>query len=295
MKQTLPVRRLVPAMTEDEALGLTNRPTLLAPSDVDHIVTTSEIGLRPDGTPLYILIKNVIPYPLCVSAYPVALAVAGHSISGGTRAIAAGSFMEPRMRKDGTKGKRYEVAFRPHLAGAKDGIVGYYSDRRPHGNMSCRLTAFAADRWQEFEGLLPLIRKAAEVFREYLPERFAVQAAAASRIERKFVIEGTPFTTITINRNWQTAAHLDEGDLQSGFGVLTVLTAGEFSGGELVFPQFRIGVCFKMQDVLLCDVHQVHGNLPIVGIEGEYERVSLVLYQRGRGCVSSCVTSRASK
>jgi hypothetical protein len=48
-------------MTEDEAIDLTNRPTLLTRGDVDHIVTTSEIGLKPDGQPLYILIKNIIP------------------------------------------------------------------------------------------------------------------------------------------------------------------------------------------------------------------------------------------
>jgi hypothetical protein len=280
MIQTLSVRHLAPAMTEEEAFGLTNRPTLLIPTDVDHIVCSSELGLRPDGTPLYVFIKNFIPYPLCVSAYPVALAVAGNPVIGGTRAIAAGSFMAPRTRTDGTKGKRYEVAFQPHLEGAKNGIAGYYSDRHLQGKLDCRLTAFAAERSDEFEELLPLTRKAAEAFREYLPERYGVQAEAASRIDKRFVIEFTPFTTITINRNWQTAAHLDEGDLQSGFGVLTLLTAGEFSGGELAFPKYRIALDLKMQDVLLCDVHEVHGNLPIVGTQGDYERVSLVFYLR---------------
>src|SRR5664280_890704 len=59
---------------------------------------------------------------------------------------------------------------------------------------------------------LPLIRAVDSVFQEYLPERYAAQAGAASRIGKSFLIDCLPFTTVTINRNWQTAVHLDEGD-----------------------------------------------------------------------------------
>jgi hypothetical protein len=267
-------------MSAEEALDLTNRPTLITPADVDCIVTESEIGLKPDGTPLYLLIKNIIPYEFCMAAHPVALRVATRPIAGGTRAIAAGSYMEPRTRKDGSKGKRYEVAFQPHLEGAKDGIAGYVADRHPDGKMNCRLTSFSKQHWDEHMEFIPLTRKVAEVFHDYLPGFYAVQAAAASLIDQNFVIEGTPFTTITINRNWRTAAHMDEGDLHSGFGALTVLAAGAFLGGELGFPRYRIAVDFTMQDVLLCDVHEVHANLPIIGTEGEFNRISFVFYLR---------------
>jgi hypothetical protein len=125
------------------------------------------------------------------------------------------------------------------------------------------------------------------VFREYLPERYAAQAGAASRIDKSFLIDGLPYTTVTINRNWQTAVHLDEGDFHEGFGALTLLTAGDFTGGELAFPQYRVAVDYRMQDVLLADVHEPHCNLPIVGSEGEYERVSLVLYFR-EGMLKAC-------
>ena len=49
MKGTLPVRQLVTAMSEDEAIDLANRRTLLTRGDVDHVATSSEMGLRPDG------------------------------------------------------------------------------------------------------------------------------------------------------------------------------------------------------------------------------------------------------
>jgi hypothetical protein len=277
MRDTLPVRHLVPAMTESEALDLTNRPTFLARTDVDHIVTTSEVGRKPDGTPLYICIKNVIPYEYCAAAYPIALRIANAPITN--RPIAAGAYMDPRTRKDGSKGNRSEVPDLPHLKGAKNGIAGFYSDRQS-GTLACRLTSFATHDWQQFEEVLPLTRKVDEMFRTYCPERYAAQAEAKSRIDQRFVIPGTVFTTVTINLNFRTAAHLDEGDFHDGFGALTLLTAGEFSGGELAFPRYRIAVDYRMQDILLCDVHEVHGNLPIVGIPESYARLALVFYLR---------------
>jgi hypothetical protein len=281
MKRNITVRRLVPALTEDEAIDLTNRPTLLTRSDVDHIVTTSEIGLKPDDEPLYVFLKNVIPYEFCVAAYPVALSAASAPVIGGTRAIAAGAYMQPRVRKDGTQGKRHEVPDLPHLKGAKNGVIGFFD--RPQ----CRQTAYTAQHWERFLETLPLIRAVDSVFQEYLPERYATQAEAARCIDKAFLIDGKPYTTVTINRNWQTAVHLDEGDFKSGFGALTMLTAGDFSGGELVFPQYRVAVNYRMQDVLLADVHEPHGNLPILGTTGEYERVSLVLYFR-EGMLRAC-------
>lgn len=95
MRDTLPVRHLVPAMTEREALDLTNKPTFLARTDVDHIVTTSEVGVKPDGTLLYVRVNNVIPYEYCAAAYPVAQRIATAPITN--RPIAAGAYMERRL------------------------------------------------------------------------------------------------------------------------------------------------------------------------------------------------------
>jgi hypothetical protein len=48
----------------------------------------------------------------------------------------------------------------------------------------------------------------------------------------------------------------------------------------LVFPQYRVAVDLGTRDVLLADVHEWHGNTPLVGAGGEYERVSCVFYYR---------------
>jgi hypothetical protein len=95
-----------------------------------------------------------------------------------------------------------------------------------------------------------------------------------------WVVPGTAFTTITVNMNFRTAVHKDAGDLKQGFGVLSVLEAGDYSGCYLVFPQYRVAVDMRSADVLLCDVHEWHGNTPLVGKKGKYQRISVVLYYR---------------
>jgi hypothetical protein len=232
------------------------------------------MGVRPDGEPLYLLIKNAIPDEICRAALPVALRAASDPIIGGSRAVAAGAYMELRTRKDGTTANYFEVPFMPHLVGAKNGIMGFFD--KPQ----CRLTDFSARDWEQFQETWPLIRRVNEIYRIYHPERFANQAEAVSDVDEKYIIPGTVFSTITVNLNFLTACHLDEGDFERGFGALTMLSQGEFWGGELAFPRYRVAVDYRMGDALLCDVHQVHANLPIRGFEGEYARLALVCYLR---------------
>jgi hypothetical protein len=93
----------------------------------------------------------------------------------------------------------------------------------------------------------------------------------------------TPFTTITCNKSWRTAAHVDKGDLKEGFGVMCCL--GDFEGCDLVFPRYRTAVRYREGDVILADVHQVHGNTPLLRPDGsvpevgrEPERLVCVFY-----------------
>jgi hypothetical protein len=288
MEHSFKVRRLVPALTDNQVKDLIKKFTLLTISHVDAIVTTTEIGLRPDGSVLDLLLKGVLPYDVCAAAYPVALSAAQSPVIGGSRAQAAGAPMKPRTRKDGSLGNRLEVPYMPHLEGAKNGVLGYYD--KPH----CRETSYTAKNFSRFAEILPLVHVVDSLFRQHVPERHSAQQHAAQLLDDRFIIGGTTaYTTMTVNRNWQTAVHQDKGDLKSGFGTLCCLSAGEFSGGQLVFPRYRIAIDFRMQDVLLCDVHEAHGNLPIVGVKGEYERVSIVFYFRA-AMLKKCSAIRAT-
>lgn len=58
-------------------------------------------------------------------------------------------------------------------------------------------------------------------------------------------------------------------------------------GGTLVFPKWNLGFNLSTGDVLLCNVHELHGNLPLIGEPGKYQRLSCVFYYREK--LQDCV------
>jgi Oxygenase domain of the 2OGFeDO superfamily len=143
------------------------------------------------------------------------------------------------------------------------------------------------NHWEQFGStVLPYIQAVDRSFRTHMPERHAAQLSVASTTPG-YAIEGTSFSTVTVNLNFATACHRDSGDLSEGAGVITCFTLGKFTGGTLVFPKWNLGFNLSTGDVLLCNVHELHGNLPLVGEPGKYQRVSCVFYYREK--LQDCV------
>ncbi len=117
-------------------------------------------------------------------------------------------------------------------------------------------------------------------YSELMPEHYALQREVADNTAQDFVIKDTAFTTITVNKNWQTAVHTDKGDFEKGFGNLVVLREGLYKGGYFVIPQWAVAFDMQNCDLLLCDVHQWHGNTPITKVDEKATRISLVMYYR---------------
>lgn len=159
----------------------------------------------------------------------------------------------------------------------KNGIVGYMdgNGRFPY----CRLTAFNMNEPDKFNAAMPMIQTVDSVFAASLPDRYAAQQAVVQQTSDDFYISGTVFTTLTVNMSFVTAIHQDAGDLKAGFGVMSALRAGDFSGCYTCFPQYRVAADMQTGDVLLADVHEWHGNTPLHAT-GRYERLSLVYYYR---------------
>ena len=156
------------------------------------------------------------------------------------------------------------------------GVAGYYSryPRIPYG----RATSFTEKNPDSFEKSFKYLQKLDHCFRELLPERWAAQRAAADRLDPNFVISNTVFTTLTVNHNFRTAAHLDAGDLASGFSNLSALGKG-WGGAELVLPEYRAAVKLAPNDLLLVANHTaMHGNLPLTGKKND--RMTIVAYFR---------------
>lgn len=168
------------------------------------------------------------------------------------------------------------------------GVAGFYDryPRYPYG----RVCSYNHKNPELFEKSFPYIRKLDKLFRELLPERYGAQLAAASRLDSKFRIGGdTVFTTLTVNKTFRTAAHLDAGDLAEGFSNLGVILPPEgkgYKGGYLVLPEYRVAINVRPGDLLLIANHSaIHGNTPILPESDDccpdcIVRMSIVAYFR---------------
>ena len=168
-------------------------------------------------------------------------------------------------------------------------IIGYFDKLSPKQkelmriqgkkiNVTARETRFNMDYPEKFKELLPLIKEIDIYYKKYIPENYSKQIKKAK--QTFFRIPTTSFTTLTTNVNLQTTVHLDRGDDNDGFGNLAVIENGKYTGGETCFPQYGIGVDVRTNDILYMDVHEAHGNLPIILEEPDAKRLSIVCYLR---------------
>jgi hypothetical protein len=254
--------------------------------------------VTPAREPLCILLKNVIPKDLLDAVRPVVRkAATQRKIAGGNRGVAAGTGMVERRRRDGSlskiKGaqKLQDLNDEDYarLRSATDGTFGFLARGVRGGQkLPCRLTHYSGALPLELALMGVLARTVAEAFKHsWAGTKWEAQFAKARSTAPTWLIktgEGiTPFTTITCNRSWRTSAHIDKGDLREGFGVMCCL--GDFEGCDLVFPRYRTAVRYREGDVLLANVHEVHGNTPLLNPDGsvpvvgrEPERLVCVFY-----------------
>jgi len=159
------------------------------------------------------------------------------------------------------------------------GVAGWF-DRYPRIPFG-RATSYTRDYFDKFKMSYPFLQRLSKAFEEMMPMRYRNQMEAASKIDPAFLVPETPFTTVTVNKTFRTAAHYDAGDLTSGLSnLLTLSNDGRYTGGYLIAPEYRVAVNVRPGDLLLINNHEVmHGNTPIVCEEGS-ERISLVVYFR---------------
>ena len=156
------------------------------------------------------------------------------------------------------------------------GIAGYFDryPRIPYGR-ACTYN----DKYPEkFAKCFPYVNKLNEVFKKELPVRWGNQSACAQKLDPRFLIGETVFTTLTINYNWRTAGHRDAGDLTSGFSNISGIGKG-WKGFVFTLPEWKIGINLQPGDLLLVNNHEgIHTNT--AGIGEDNDRVSIVAYFR---------------
>jgi 2-oxoglutarate-Fe(II)-dependent dioxygenase family protein len=231
--------------------------------------------LREDGTPLLIYRRRVLDPALCETAFQVLRTIKQHP---GNRYTATLGYSPKSSMRSRTRIITRRMLEEQGLGDASSAVIGAFDryQRYPY----CRLTAFNLAKAPEFLRVMPYIQAVNAVFQQEVPERYAAQLAMIQRTHPEWIIHGTAFTTVTVNKNYPTRVHKDAGDLKAGFGVMSVLRAGTYRGGLFVMPAWRVALDAGTGDVFLADVHEWHGNTRLMGKRGSYERVSCVFYYR---------------
>jgi hypothetical protein len=185
------------------------------------------------------------------------------------------------IKRDGTLSKTHRSNK------INSGIIGYYDRtiRAPY----CRKTSYTSKNFEKYTKCVPIVKRVNELYKELVPDRWEYQKDYVDRTSKDFVIEDTVFTTVTVNKNWQTAVHTDKGDLRGGFGNLIAVRKGKYTGGYFVLVKWGVAFDLNNMDVLFTDVHKMHGNTPIRKVTEDATRISLVMYYRENmiGCGSA--------
>lgn len=239
----------------------------MQPGEEWHVLREGDMAVvaQDTGNVLCRIRRDAIPSSLCDLAVRCYMDVGTHISTN--RGTAAG--MQHRVRGS-------NISFERGMP-ANSGIMGYMDSLRH--NLPCRLTAFSRDHFDAYADGLPFIRHIDTCFQETAPEEYARQRNEAQKTS--FHIDGTAFSTVTVNLDYRTSLHRDSGDFAKGFGNLVVCSAG-IQGGLLLFPRYRVAIELHTGDFLAMNVHEWHCNTPVTKQRPDGYRLSFVCYLRGR-------------
>lgn len=252
--------------------------------DYDILINSDCDAYDENGEPLFFFRKNKIPTNLCKRAYEslrtAATPTNNRGSAGGivsqetetTQNVGAKTKTRIRIKKrDGTLSNTNRANT------VNSGLVGYF-DRNPRFPF-CRQTAWMEKNFKQFAKAYPYIKYIDNLFADSCPSKYKTQKEIADKTNKDFLIKDTVFTTITVNKNFRTALHIDGGDFEGGLGNLAVLEAGNYTGGYTVLPRYRVAFDVRSGDVCFFNVHEHHANTEIKA-KLAYERISVVCYYR---------------
>jgi len=149
------------------------------------------------------------------------------------------------------------------------GVLGFY-ESTAFLDAACRMTGYTRKSLKNYMHGIPFIQAIDAQFRKLIPAAHAKQLAVAKK-HPMYRIDGTAFSTVTVNLNFRTALHKDAGDYKDGFGNLSVIEWGKYHGAITMFPRFRVGFDVRSGDFLAMDVHEWHTNSPLVETKEDRE------------------------
>jgi len=279
--------KLNPILNEEQISNL--KGTFFNKDLIKHHITEDTKIVNENDDILAVFKKNAVPKEVvdkCRGAFRKSISVSNN------RGQAAGPIpdhVKVGDKIDGlTVGKIMGNRFLPLLKSGKlsksakakavkSSIIGF-SDRYPRIPY-CRTSMWTQRNWKEYNKCLPYIKYVDSFFKQHAPARYKIQKKMAEKSSQDFIIKDTAFSTVTVNKNFRTAGHFDNGDLKEGFGNLGVISQGQYDGAITVIPRYGIGLDLKDGDLAIFDVHELHGNTETT-TKTFYERISIVCYYR---------------
>jgi hypothetical protein len=304
--------------------------TYFSEKDVDEIIDEdadvyAEDPDAPGGKKLlFKLRKNVIPHDVIKLAwknfYKSANASRNRGAAAGPIDVKSKYWTRRKLNKKSIKGWSAQYMEKGKLSKMRvnnnvfSSVLGYF-EKTPFMGLPCRLTSYTQLYFNQYKEGTPYIEAIDDLFKKLVPDRYAVQYKRAKG-NPAFQIADTSFSSVTINRNFRTGLHQDAGDLKEGFGNLSVIERGKYSGGYTIFPRYKVGVNLRTGDFIAMDVHEWHCNtelkegsedkkfnssIPEIyrndketgtqGIDKLYSRVSFVCYLREK--LADCKASES--
>lgn len=227
--------------------------TLMTDQHYDTLIEGDHKVYGPDGELLVVLLKNPFNKTMLANSWQILKNV---NLKTDNRGTAAGT--------DDS---------------VTSGVIGYYPryPRIPY----CRECAWNAENPDKFNKLLPLFLEVDNLHRLHAPESYHSQLDIVNKTNPDFVIPGTIYTTVTVNKNFRTACHLDAKNFEAGMAPMILMRQGKYEGGYVVLPEWRIAAKMDTGDLIFFrNMLDYHGNTKIVPLSKDYQRCTLVFYYR---------------
>ncbi len=261
--------------------------------DMEHYVNETHIGYDENGEILFYFIKNffstdeidvIMPTIEKASTFIVSLG-RGHAAGklDMSQPLWAKGLKDVKLKEhnyhnkytlnpEGISNRKYKLNNPVY-----SNLVGYYE--KPLVNYKktiktqprCRQTQFTARHKDIYSKIIPYMERISGEMAAKLPAHYGKQNQFIQKHRER--IGQSCYSTITINKNFRTAIHIDKGDFKDGIGTIT--TAGDFEGGEFCLVDYKVAINVKPTDLLFVNVHKHHANLPFEGT-----RYSMVSYVR---------------
>ncbi len=153
-------------------------------------------------------------------------------------------------------------------------LLGYDLNKRT--NNCVAETQFTKDKHDEFKKSIYILEFINDLYKAEFPSAYYLQKSL--KIDPHFLIGRTVFSQCIINKSFRTCLHRDKGNVEGTMSNLICLGDESYSGGYLVFPEYKIAIKLRPRDYLgFLGQEMWHGNTEI---KGPGMRLSMICYAR---------------